>query len=339
MSVKPEIKIALYGGTDLAPQNAAFVCCLARAFLADQHVVLIGGGIYDSSGKKTSVDKAAYDETIRFVQEHGQSVEDRLQTWLTREGRPGIERARWGTPVDLDGSALSRRFQVVNGVDALVTIEGEGETALVLELAIALNRVALPIGFTGTDSARFWKPGLERDHFVKQLDLAPSLVDRLGRVPQPAEMQELADDVATAVLRKAERRCLVLMDFEDLGHREFFERVLTPAVEAKGFRVHRLDRAEFAGDILELFLARLNDCHAIVADVTGWNPNVLYELGRVHHHNRVKPLILCRRQEAAQDVPFYLSKHLIHWLNANDTRVIEEYLLGQMKGRQERASV
>ena len=108
-------------------------------------------------------------------------------------------------------------------MDALVTVEGEGQTATVLELAMALKRFALPIGFTGTDSKAFWES--DRDFFVQSLSLDQSLAERLDNRPtSDEELARLAHDVAIAVLKKAGRRCLVLMDFTDKGHAAFFKR-------------------------------------------------------------------------------------------------------------------
>lgn len=308
----PEIKIALYGGTALRAESVRLVEHLARSFLSDPHVILVGGGIHDPGESKTSVDFAAYRAAEAFVKATGKDIKDRLQTWLPETKRPGIERVPWGSPRTLHGSPRARRFQLVTDVDALVTIEGEGETAAVLELAMALKRVALPIGFTGTDSRSLWES--DRDFFVQTVGLDPSLAERLDNGPSSdPDLARLADDVAIAVLKKAGRRCLILMDFTDKGHAAFFKDVVTPAVEGAGFAVHKLDLQESAGDILDLFLARLHDCHAILVDLTGRNSNVLYELGRVHQYGGVQPLILFRGGRKAK-LPYYVGRNLVQFV-------------------------
>ncbi|MEM8961264.1 MAG: hypothetical protein AAGD38_07295, partial [Acidobacteriota bacterium] len=172
----------------------------------------------------------------------------------------------------------------------------------------------------------FWESA--RTYFEQTLDLDDALVTRLGQAPPPADRRQLAEDVSRAVLRQAARRCLVLLDFEDEAHQQFFRNIVSPAVESAGFTVHRLDEQESAGDILDLFLARLDDCHAVIADLTGFNSNVLYELGRVHHHERVQPLMLFRGSES-QDLPFYISKYLVHVVKPDGSgakEVIKAYL-------------
>jgi len=313
----PEIKIALYGGTTLSDRNIELVRHLARAFLADPHVVLVSGGIYDPKQNNVSVDLAAFRAADSYVKETGQELKNRFQTWLPETKRPGIERETWGTPVPLRGSPRSRRFQLVNGVHAIITVEGKGQTKTVIELAMALERVVMPIGFTGTDSAEFWKS--DRSFFERTLCLDQNLADRLDRPPSSdEEMAQLAEDVAIAVLKKAGRRCLVLMDFKDDGHKQFFEGVVTKAVTDSGFAVHKIDEQETAGDILDLFLARLEDCHAIIVDLTGPNENVLYELGRVHQHGGVQPLIILRNEN--QKLPYYVSRNLVSIVGADNKR-------------------
>ena len=326
MSEKPQTKIALYGGTNLSRENAGFVGQLVRAFLSsDPHVVLVGGGIYART--KMSVDRATYEAAESYVREHRQNIDDRLQTWLTRRKRPGIRRKRWGKKKYLGGSPLSRRFQLVSKVDAVVTIEGEGETATVLELAIALGRIALPIGFTGSDSKRFWTT--DRGYFVRTLSLAPSLVDRLSRRPTPRSSLRLAEDVTAAVLAKANRQCLVLFDFTDKAHGAFYEKVVLPTVQKAGFNVRMIDKARIGADILELFLESLKNCHAIIADLSGLNKNVIYEIGRAHHDQRVQPLILSR--DPPGKPPFYLSRYLFKWIKQPDWSDAVEFIRAYLK--------
>jgi hypothetical protein len=325
--MKPRIRIALYGGTRLGDENTRLVEHLSRAFLKDPHVVLVGGGISDPDGVNTSVDLAAFKAATAFANENGFDVKDRLETWLSEIPRPGIHREPWGTACTLHGSPRSRRFQLVQNVHALVTIQGEGETATVLELAMALNHVVLPIGFSGNDSTEFWRA--DRTFFVDALSLNPSLAERLDQPPRTDdELATLTDDVAIAVLKKAGRRCLVLMDFTNPGHALFLNNVVTPTVEDAGFAVHKLDVQESAGDILDLFVARLHDSHAIVVDLTGLNPNVLYELGRVHQYGAIQPLILVRAGRDTR-LPYYVGRNLVQFVGddaAAASAAIRRYL-------------
>lgn len=71
---------------------------------------------------------------------------------------------------------------------------------------------------------------------------------------------------------------------------------------------HRIDIDDYAGNIPSLFLSSLERARSVVVDVTGLNPNVMYELGQVHARG-INPFLIYRRKESTMDVdalPFYL---------------------------------
>jgi hypothetical protein len=196
---------------------------------------------------------------------------------------------------------------MVNAVDAVVTVGGEGQTRTVLELAMAIEKPALPVAFTGGDSERIWPRS--RDDLSSALHIQPASIRRLEFRPRTSkERNKLAVDVARAAYDAAEKRCLVLMPF-GRGHDGFYMDVLRPTIAAAGFVPRRLDKDEYAGDIPTLFLTSLAQSHAILVDVTGANPNVMYELGQVHARMPVRPAVLLRERltmEASAALPFYL---------------------------------
>jgi hypothetical protein len=63
---------------------------------------------------------------------------------------------------------------------------------------------------------------------------------------------------------------------------EVFEQIIEPACEACGLTAIRSDRLRRSGEIPEQVYVRLRDCPLVIADVTGGNPNVFYELGLRH---------------------------------------------------------
>jgi hypothetical protein len=195
----------------------------------------------------------------------------------------------------------------VKGVDAIVTIAGEGNTRTVLELALAIGRPALPVAFTGGDSQRMWRRG--RHALTSNLRLDPKSIARLESVPRDAAARNrLADAVALAAHTTAERRCLVLMPF-GRGHDGFYARVLQPAIKEAGFVPRRIDKDEYAGNIPKLFVSSLEQAHAVLVDVTGANPNVMYELGYVHAQSGDPPAVLLRHSltpKVSAELPFYL---------------------------------
>lgn len=84
--------------------------------------------------------------------------------------------------------------------------------------------------------------------------------------------------------------CFVLMPF---GHKPdgtgrivnfdaVYERIISPAIEAAGMEPIRADHEEVGGTIHKPMFERLMLCEYAVADVTGANANVFYELGIRH---------------------------------------------------------
>src|SRR5262249_25610856 len=84
--------------------------------------------------------------------------------------------------------------------------------------------------------------------------------------------------------------CFVLMPFgtkTDSAGRvtnfdSVYQKVIAPAVEAAGLEPIRADDEKIGGTIHKPMFERLMLCHYAVADITGANPNVFYELGIRH---------------------------------------------------------
>ena len=84
--------------------------------------------------------------------------------------------------------------------------------------------------------------------------------------------------------------CFVLMPFgrkTDAAGRvtnfdSVFKNVIAPAVEQAGLEPIRADEEKIGGTIHKPMFERLMLCHYAVADITGANPNVFYELGIRH---------------------------------------------------------
>lgn len=65
-------------------------------------------------------------------------------------------------------------------------------------------------------------------------------------------------------------------------HLGIFEQVIAPACEKYGIRAVRADSIAHAGDINEQICRHVVESDLVVADVSGGNPNVMYELGLRH---------------------------------------------------------
>lgn len=68
---------------------------------------------------------------------------------------------------------------------------------------------------------------------------------------------------------------------------QVFEDVISPACTAFGLEAIRADMISRSGEIPEQIFRQLRDCPVVIADLTGANPNVMYELGLRHTTGRV----------------------------------------------------
>lgn len=71
---------------------------------------------------------------------------------------------------------------------------------------------------------------------------------------------------------------------------EVFEYIIRPAVESFGLSAMRADKDPTPGQVTSRLLRSILESRAIIADLTGRNPNVYYELGVVHSFAR--PLVI-----------------------------------------------
>jgi nucleoside 2-deoxyribosyltransferase len=106
------------------------------------------------------------------------------------------------------------------------------------------------------------------------------------------------------IMGTIDRKCFVLMpfrgDLEDLYHL-----IIQPTLTRLGYTVQRADSIASAGNIIRDILQNIVEADLIIAEVTGRNPNVFYELAVAHTLG--KPTIMLTRDY--QDIPFDLKAY------------------------------
>ncbi len=120
-------------------------------------------------------------------------------------------------------------------------------------------------------------------------------------------------DDKTITLKKLEKEvqintgdsCFVMMPFaKPIG--DYYEKIYAPAIKKAGLIPMRADDDIFkTGKIINQIWTGITSCKVLVAELTGRNPNVFYELGLAHAKD--KPVVLVCSNE--DDVPFDL-KHI-----------------------------
>lgn len=111
---------------------------------------------------------------------------------------------------------------------------------------------------------------------------------------QPARLGERA-----ALLGSSSYMCFVAMPFSS-DFQSVYLQVIKPACEALGLDAVRADEIMAPGNIIEQVRVAIQNARLIIADVTGGNANVLYEVGLAH--SLEKPTLLLANNLA--DVPF-----------------------------------
>ncbi|MFY1846257.1 hypothetical protein [Achromobacter dolens] len=96
----------------------------------------------------------------------------------------------------------------------------------------------------------------------------------------------------------------VLMPF----HRDFndvYRLGIKQTAEEAGLRAERVDEQLYSESMLERIYQQITVADIIVADMTGQNPNVFYEVGYAHARGKICILLT----QNASDIPFDLKQH------------------------------
>lgn len=104
-------------------------------------------------------------------------------------------------------------------------------------------------------------------------------------------------------IKLQEDLCFVLIPFKPPFDRLYREKI-KPTVEACGFKCLRADDLFSPTPILEDIWVQICKSRVIIADVTGRNPNVFYEIGIAHTVG--KPVIVITQDK--QDIPFDIAQ-------------------------------
>lgn len=120
-----------------------------------------------------------------------------------------------------------------------------------------------------------------------------------------------------AVRKKPSLFIFILMPFDDpltVIYRNYIQKPL----ESKGFVVKRADDIYKPSPILEDIIDKISSADLIIAELTGRNPNVFYELGRAHEQGKYV-IQICQNSE---DIPFDL-RHIRTIIYKDETKELE----------------
>lgn len=118
----------------------------------------------------------------------------------------------------------------------------------------------------------------------------------------------------------------VLMPFDEAFDNVFWFGI-RGAVEDAGLYCERADEIQFTGNVLDKINEHIRKADVIVAEMTGRNPNVFYEVGIAHTAGKSTVLLV----QDADDIPFDMrnQNHLVY--NPNDIKGLRERLTKLLK--------
>jgi len=162
--------------------------------------------------------------------------------------------------------------------------------------------------------------------FLEDLKAAELLEEQGGKqrvldithMPREAGGAPPTDDhlkkVSKGVAVEATDTCFVMMPFANpIGG--YYATIYEPAIKKAGLTPVRADTDIFGtGKIIDQIWSGLKAAKVLVAELTGRNPNVLYELGLAHALH--KPVVLISSNEA--DVPFDVRHVRVIYYDVND---------------------
>ncbi|SEQ85364.1 TIR domain-containing protein [Epilithonimonas lactis] len=117
----------------------------------------------------------------------------------------------------------------------------------------------------------------------------------------------------TIEIKTIENSCFVVMPFSNLYQIEY-ESIIKPTLEELNIQCVRGDEIYSKQRIMDDIWESIKSCRFVIAELTGKNPNVLYEIGLAHAIG--KPVIILTRN--SDDVPFDLKDLRYLYYDVND---------------------
>ena len=130
-------------------------------------------------------------------------------------------------------------------------------------------------------------------------------IERVNRGRYKIAGENLTGEGRGSVMKK----CFVVSPIGDAGTDirknadQLYQHIIKPVCEKCGFAAQRVDEFNTSNSITQEILDALNDYDLVIADLTGHNPNVFFEIG--YRTKSQKPIIHLKRKD--ETIPFDVS--------------------------------
>ncbi len=151
---------------------------------------------------------------------------------------------------------------------------------------------------------RFSEVFVKNLQFLRPFNLRPRDVDGADAQRVSGDVKSVSDPARSGRSREFLNTCFVMMPFGPWPDR-YYKEIYVPAVKAAGFEPVRADELFHTGSVVEQIWEQIEKATVLLADLSGRNANVFYELGLAHAAR--KPVVFTANN--VEDVPFDL-RHL-----------------------------
>jgi hypothetical protein len=336
------LRVCIYGGTDLDGMPHAFVASLAEQLVMALGAVIVTGGFLrrNDRPRAVSTDSAALEGALRAAARKSVDSRSIFEAWIPDgrlDERPdvrGVERMGDDLGVTIrtivGRTALGRRLSMVGGIDVLITVAGSRHTELMLEQAVELGVPALPIAKTGGDSKNIYESYRARIESAFAPGSVRACFQHLEKhgLEGPGSVESVVKVVSSARVG----RCLILQPHRENADEILYRDVIKPAVQSEMLAVRLKDNIG-SKQIYTSFLDAISQSTTIVADITSLNENVMYEVGYAHGHG-MQPLLFTLDPTGVDRLPLYIRALNVHSVSRADLpTLIQDHLRDVKRGR------
>lgn len=298
---KKTYRLLVSGSGRLSGEQVDFVRTLGKKIIEKTNLILLTGGLKHLKDGIPSVDFTVVTSAIEKLKSLGGDPLQRIITVLPHKDIKKLTRFAHGNVVTVRlSNPRSRRYQMVYDSDAVITIEGHNATKEIIDLAWVLEKPILPLPFTGGISEKRWER--YRNQTIKLFQLTEE--DLSIMESKAIGIDKKAEKCIEIISRRLRPKCFVAMKYSDHLLGNVYESI-REVVENKGYIIVRVDQEIFSGSIITAIWDLIHASDLIIADITGYSPNVFYELG-ISHTLGKKTLISIynKNGKLPNDIPF-----------------------------------
>jgi|GEM_PF-3362866 len=312
-------RLLVSGGSRLTLRAEKFMKQLGCELATEESLLIITGGLerrVDAPGT-IAADFAIFEGLKKGLKENQELINSRIETILpssNRDWNENLERFEAGVVKELvNRNAQTRRSVMVNSADVIVTIEGGAGTRSVIDLAIALEKPVLPLPFGKGESLKKWKNHAGEIKRWFHLDDDEVQYLELVTLDNDSVIEQAAKEVKKILFKGKgfEESCFVMMPFAD-DFDEVYDECIDPVLQSLNILPVMLKNLYITGSVVDTIKSSISNCKGAIADITGNNANVMYELGLAHAEN--KPVVIICKGDSdgrLKDIPFDVMNHNI----------------------------